>query len=91
MKIPIRLKITRESKNSDRENSLKITPESKNYGLKIPVRACMRVRMYSNSHKDQDQDQDRNTHRQNTTRTRTKTPTEKPEYMGMIASYEKKV
>ena len=49
MKIPIRLKITRESKNFDRENSLKIsgaskncrlkiTDISKNYRLKIPVR-----------------------------------------------------
>ena len=53
---PIRLKITRESKNPDRE-SLKITIESKNYYLKITiiskncrlkilVRACMYARVY---------------------------------------------
>lgn len=45
MKIPVRLKIARESKNSDRENSLKITPESKNYYLKILVRVCTYVRV----------------------------------------------
>lgn len=35
MKIPVRLKIARESKNSDRENSLKITIESKNFGASV--------------------------------------------------------
>ena len=45
MKIPVRLKIAMESKNYDRANSLRITPESKNYYLKILVRVCMRVCM----------------------------------------------
>ena len=47
MKIPVRLKIARESKNSDRANSLKITIESKNYYLKIIVRVRVYARIYA--------------------------------------------
>ena len=76
---------------------LKITIESKNYYLKIIARvrvyACMYARMYSNSHKDKDHDQDQDQDTNGTPppeKERNTGNAGKPEYICMIADNEKK-
>ena len=72
---------------------LKITAESKNYYLKIPVRACMRV-CIANSHQDTRQ---RPAHDRHTSGTHDRQKSEehqqaeKPVYICLITDNEKKV
>ena len=75
---------------------LKITDISKNYGLKIPVRACMYARMYARMYdygqiviRTHDHDQD-TTGTRTTGKGRNTGKAEKPAYICMIAHNEKK-